>query len=103
MSDNEKPKKPRRIIITTSMIVAAIIGLLVIAGAITTFFQVDATEQAVVTRLGRYNRTMGAGLHFKIPFGIEAHYIVATELNQSMSFGYRALEPGVITVYDTRD
>lgn len=103
MSDNEQPKKPRRIIITTSMVLMVLIGIFVIAGAITVFFQVDATEQAVVTRLGKYNRTVGAGLHFKMPFGIEIHYIVPTELNQSMSFGYRALEPGIITVYDTRD
>ncbi|MGI9256314.1 MAG: FtsH protease activity modulator HflK [Salinispira sp.] len=103
MSDNESPKRGRRIVITTSMILAVLIGLLVIGGAITTFFQVDATEQAVITRFGRYNRTKGAGLHFKIPFGIENHYLVPTELNQSMSFGYRSLEPGIITVYDTRD
>lgn len=103
MSDNEQPKKPRRVIITTSMVLMVLIGIFVIAGAITVFFQVDATEQAVVTRLGKYNRTVGAGLHFKMPFGIEIHYIVPTELNQSMSFGYRALEPGIITVYDTRD
>lgn len=103
MSDNEQPKKPRRVIITTSMVLMVLIGIFVIAGAITVFFQVDATEQAVVTRLGKYHRTVGAGLHFKMPFGIEIHHIVPTELNQSMSFGYRALEPGIITVYDTRD
>ena len=103
MSDQERPKKRRRIVITSSMIIGVIVGLLILGGAITTFFQVDATEQAVVTRLGRYHRTRGAGLHFKLPFGIENHFIVPTELNQSMSFGYRALEPGIITVYDTRD
>ena len=103
MSDQETPKKRKRFVVTTSMVMLILIGLIVLGGAITTFFQVDATEQAVVTRLGRYHRTRGAGLHFKLPFGIESHYIVPTELNQSMSFGYRALEPGIVTVYDTRD
>ena len=109
MSDQDSPKakkspKPkRRIVITSSMILLTLLGIILLGGAITVFFQVDATEQAVITRLGRYQRTRGAGLHFKLPFGIENHYIVPTELNQSMSFGYRALEPGIVTVYDTRD
>ncbi|AHC14986.1 FtsH protease activity modulator HflK [Salinispira pacifica] len=103
MSDENRPKKKAGGTITTSMIILILVGLVVLGGALSTFFQVDATEQAVITRLGRYNRTKGAGLHFKIPFGIEQHFIVPTELNQSMSFGYRALEPGVQTVYDTRD
>lgn len=103
MSDENRPKKKAGGTVTTSMIILILVGLVVLGGALSSFFQVDATEQAVITRLGRYNRTRGAGLHFKIPFGLEQHYIVPTELNQSMSFGYRALEPGVQTVYDTRD
>ncbi len=90
-------------VITTSMIILILVGLVALGGALSTFFQVDATEQAVVTRLGRYHRTRGAGLHFKIPFGIEQHFIVPTELNQSMSFGFRTLQAGVETIYDTAE
>ena len=34
------------------------------------FFIVDETEQAVITRFGKYNRTSGPGLQFKLPLGI---------------------------------
>lgn len=34
-------------------------------------FVIDPYEEAVVLRLGKYNRTVGAGWHFVIPFSIE--------------------------------
>jgi len=50
---------------------------------------VDQTEQAVVLRLGKYNRTVGPGLQTKIPLGIEVSYNVPTQVVQTMTFGYR--------------
>lgn len=32
---------------------------------------IDEFEEAVVLRFGRYHRTLGPGLHFKIPFEVE--------------------------------
>lgn len=34
-------------------------------------FVIDPYEEAVVLRLGKYNRTIGEGWHFMAPFGIE--------------------------------
>ena len=48
------------------------------------------TEQAVVLRLGKYNRTVGPGLQTKIPFGIDTVHIVPTQVVQTLTFGYRA-------------
>jgi membrane protease subunit HflK len=62
------------------------------------FFVVDQTEEAVVLRFGQYNRTVGPGLQFKMPFGIETNYNVPTQVIQSMAFGFRVERPGVNTV-----
>ncbi len=40
--------------------------------ALTSFYRVDAQERAVVQRFGRYVETTGPGLHFKIPWPIDA-------------------------------
>ena len=44
-----------------------IAGLLVIS-AYFCFYQVEANEEAIILRLGKYTDTVGSGLHFKIPF-----------------------------------
>lgn len=83
--------KPRSIAIV--LVVVLLIGV----GA-SSFFVVDQTEQAVVLLLGRYNRTAGPGLHFKLPFGIEQNYNVPTQVIQNMSFGFRTAQPGVTSI-----
>jgi len=52
-------------------IVLLIVILIVLAGAM---FTVDETEQAIVTQLGKYVRTVSEpGLHFKVPFLQSVH------------------------------
>ncbi len=40
--------------------------------ALTSFYRVDAQERGVVQRFGRYVETTGPGLHFKLPWPIDA-------------------------------
>lgn len=54
------------------------------------FFTVQPEETAVVLRLGKFDRTADAGLHFKIPFGIERVLKVATGRVMQREYGYRA-------------
>lgn len=71
--------------------------ILVIALAVvlsTSFFVVDQTEQAVILRLGKYNRTVGPGLQTKLPLGIDQSYNVETQVVQTMSFGFRSTTAG---------
>ncbi len=51
-------------------IIIAVVSLLVIAVALSgSLFTVDETEQAIITQLGKYVRTVTEpGLHFKVPF-----------------------------------
>jgi len=65
----------------------------------TSFYIVDQTEEAVVTRFGKYLTTNGPGMHYKLPFGIDKHYLVKTKVVQTEQFGFRTLKAGVNTVY----
>lgn len=73
-----------------------IIGIVIVLG-FTSFYVVDQTEQAVVTRFGEYNRTTGPGLQFKLPIFIEKNYNVATQKIQSKSFGFRTDKAGIVS------
>lgn len=53
----------------TSSIVAAVAAFCLIVAAVQTFFIVDQTEKAIVLQLGKpMGKTLGPGLHAKIPF-----------------------------------
>ncbi|MFQ5739088.1 MAG: FtsH protease activity modulator HflK [Acidobacteriota bacterium] len=76
------------------------IGLLLILILVfTSWFQVGAESAGVVLRLGKYNRTVGPGLHFNIPFGIEVVSIVPSQRQLKEEFGFRTLRPGIRTQY----
>ena len=82
-----------------------VIGILVIVFVLTLstgFFVVDQTEQAVILRFGRYLKTVGPGLQFKIPFGVDKSYSVETQTVQTMSFGYRATSAGNLSGASTK-
>lgn len=95
------PRLPFRLNSRALGIVVVVLVLIGIAG--TAFFVVDQTEEAVVLRLGRYHRTQGPGLHYKLPFGIEQSYNVPTQVIQNMTFGFRVERPGVTTTISSRD
>lgn len=51
-------------------------GVLAAGWVLSGVFVVNETQQAVITRLGQYNRTMAAGIHWHLPTPIEARQIV---------------------------
>ncbi len=79
------------------LLILALVVVFVIVTISTGFFVVDQTEQAVILRLGKYLKTVGPGLQFKIPFGIDTSYNVQTQTVQTMSFGYRSTTTGNIS------
>ncbi len=94
--DVSPPKMPFKLRPRTLIIIVVVIALIVVIMG--SFFIVDQTEEAVVLRFGQYNRTVGPGLQFKLPFGIERNYNVPTQIIQSMQFGFRVDRPGVNTI-----
>ncbi|GHV01686.1 HflK protein [Spirochaetia bacterium] len=79
--------------------------ILIIAGIVlvillgTSVYIVDQTEEAVVTRFGRYINTQSPGLHFKLPFGIDRQYTVNVKTVQTEQFGFSTLRSGVSSSY----
>lgn len=92
MDNNEQPFKPanKPLNFSPKLIIGLIVVVIAISVIMSSFFVVDQTEQAVVTRFGEYNRTVGPGLQTKIPLGVEKSYKVPTQVVQSMTFGYRS-------------
>ncbi|MDR0473020.1 MAG: FtsH protease activity modulator HflK [Treponema sp.] len=80
-------------IVTTVIVIAVLVFLF------TSFYIVDQTEEAVITRFGRFRETTGPGLHYKLPFGIDKQYIVNVKTVHTEQFGFRTLKSGVVSTY----
>ncbi len=85
--EQESSQKKRKLTITPSLVLSVILVIIVLSTAGTAFYKVDESEQAVITRLGKYYKTVGPGLQFKIPFGIDKSYIVPVTQIQTEQFG----------------
>lgn len=90
-------KKKKRI--TPASVVITIIVIIALALFATSFFIVDETEQAVITRFGKYYKTLGPGLQLKLPFGIDKCYTVQTKVIQTEQFGFKTLKEGQVNKY----
>ncbi len=93
-----KPKMPK-IALKGPVIIIAVVAIAVIVFMSTSFIVVDQTENAVITTLGKYSKTLGAGLHYKLPFGLQKAYMVKTKVIQTETFGFRTIKSGVVTQY----
>jgi len=94
---NGRGTPPFRLSPSMIRLIAAAVLLFFIA--VTGFFIVDQTEDAVVTRFGKYLKTVGPGLHFKIPLWIDRSYAVPTKPVQTEQFGFRTIRPGATNKY----
>ncbi len=66
--------------------------------AASSFFQVGPEEVAVITRFGKYVRTVEPGLNYKLPL-MESVYKVPVERQQKLEFGFRTVSSGVRSEY----
>ena len=85
--DPKKPinlKKLKRLLIG----VFAVIFVMILAG--TCFYTVDDKQQAVVTTFGKVTDVTDAGVHFKLPFGIQKAEKVDVNVYQKIELGYRS-------------
>ena len=96
MAEEEKIKKARKksFLSKPSSWIGIIIVIVAIAASFSCFYSVDETEQAVVTRLGKYLKTTGPGLQFKMPFGIDKNYNVPVRVVQTEQFGFTTIKAG---------
>ncbi|MBI5821448.1 MAG: FtsH protease activity modulator HflK [Verrucomicrobia bacterium] len=67
---------------------AGLVGALVLLVAWTSYYTVEAESEAVVLRFGKYLATVGPGLHFKLPLGIDDVTVLPTRRQLKMEFGF---------------
>jgi modulator of FtsH protease HflK len=82
-------------------IAAVIVAVLLLISVLSTWFTVQPEETGIVQRFGAVERTVGPGLHFKFPDGIESVRLVPTArvLKEEFGFGTAATSGGGRTQY----
>ena len=72
----------------TGTVLTVILILAVVLGGMTCFYTVDDKQQAVVTTFGKVTDITDAGVHFKLPFGIQQVEKVDVNVYQKIELGY---------------
>ena len=95
MADEEvkKAKRVRRSVGPALLFWLIVLAIAVVAG-FSSVYVVDETENAVITRFGKYTQTVGSGLHFKLPFGIDKNYNVDIKTLRAEQFGFKTIKAG---------
>ena len=78
-----------------AVIVAVV--LVVLITVLTSVYTVDDKQQAVVTTFGKVSDVTDAGLHFKLPFGIQQVQKVDVNVYQKIELGYTTNTNGEYT------
>jgi membrane protease subunit HflK len=69
--------------------ISILVVVLLIFAALSSFYTIDVSEEGVITRFGRYLKTAPPGLHYKLPFGVDRVYKVASKRRLQEEFGFR--------------
>lgn len=86
--DGDSPKKFNKKKLSRGILLG-VIGVLLLILVSTCWYTVDDKEQAVVTTFGKVTDVTGAGVHFKLPFGIQQAHKVEVNVYQKLELGYR--------------
>ena len=71
------------------IITVGILVLVLAAIGLTCWYTVDDKQQAVVTTFGKVTGVTDAGIHFKLPLGIQQAHKVDVNIYQRIELGYR--------------
>ena len=87
--NDPRPKKntPNFKSLAKKIMIAAIVVVLLL-GLGTCFYTVDDKQQAVVTTFGKVTDVTDAGVHFRLPFGIQQVHKVDVNVYQIIELGY---------------
>ena len=90
--DQPKPKKPKTPDFKRmgKNVLVIFLTALVLMMAGTCFYTVDDKQQAVVTTFGKVTDVTDAGVHFKLPFGIQNVRKVDVNVYQKIELGYNS-------------
>jgi membrane protease subunit HflK len=70
------------------LIGAGIVLAFLVFAVWTSYYTVPAESEGVVLRFGRFIETVSSGLHFKVPFGIDAVTVVPVKRQLKQEFGF---------------
>ena len=89
-NDSQPPKKPKMPDIKRMVknVLVILMFMMIITMACTCFYTVDDKQQAVVTTFGKVTDVTDAGVHFKLPFGIQNVRKVDVNVYQKIELGY---------------
>ena len=82
------PKKKPNLKKVKGTVIAAFIVLLALLAGLTCFYTVNDKQQAVVTTFGKVTDITDAGVHFKLPFGLQQVHKVDVNVYQKIELGY---------------
>ena len=88
---NQPPKPPKKkpdFKRAGKTVLVVVLTLVLFALAGTCFYTVDDKQQAVVTTFGKVTDITDAGVHFKLPFGIQQVRKVDVNVYQKIELGY---------------
>lgn len=89
-------KKPSRFPAKLLILIAAVLAVVLIGQGC--LYTVDDKQQAVVTTFGRVTEVTGAGVHFRLPFGIQKVEKVDVNVYQKIELGYQSNRKSGYTV-----
>jgi len=89
------PPSLKKLLSNTRNLILIILGIILIFGGV---FQVGTEEVGVITRFGKYTRTVQSGLNVKIPL-LETVIKVPVERQQKLEFGFRSVSASYRTDY----
>ena len=85
---NVNPMTPKQKNFIKNIIIAAVVLIFLIWLAVSSLYTVSDKQEAVVTTFGKYTATVGAGIHFKLPFGIQNATLVNVNVSLKQEIGY---------------
>ncbi|MGI6742469.1 MAG: FtsH protease activity modulator HflK [Eubacteriales bacterium] len=87
-----KVKRDYNKIIKIGLLILAAVILIILAS--TCFYTVNDKQRGVITTFGKVTGIADAGIHFKIPFGIQHVDKVDVNIYQKIEIGYRSKDSG---------
>ena len=71
----------------------------ILLATVSSVYRIDASAEGVVLQFGRHEKTVGPGLHWKLPWPIDTVYEVPVQRIQTLEFGFATEQSGGVTQY----
>src|SRR5690606_8693539 len=81
----------REFTLSPAVLGGIIVLVLLLVGVVTSVYQVNTNEQAVILRFGKKVAIKDAGLHFKFPYGVDRRILVPVKRVDMEEFGTRSV------------